>query len=85
MAEIDIIWFMQGRKKPAEEMAATYVQNVSAYVADGYATALFVMGYENAKTFAIEKNIPAFLVSAQGDIFVHPLFEGSFFRDEHFC
>lgn len=68
-----------GRKKPAEEMAATYVQNVSACVADGYATALFVMGYENAKTFAIEKNIPAFLVSAQGDIFVHPLFEGSFF------
>ncbi len=70
----------------ANEMMAVYVQADKGIVADSYATALFVMGYEraveflkgNAKSLHVQ-TLEAMLVSPRGEIFRSAGFKGELF------
>jgi len=54
---------------PADEMLAVYVQSDSGLMADVFSTALFVMGFEKAKLYLINKpHVEAMLVSNGGAI-----------------
>lgn len=78
--------------KPAENMVGTYVQSSTAMVADAYATALFVMGYEKAKAWLGEKNTPgpngghsaampveAMIIGPTGKVYKSENFKGEIF------
>lgn len=57
-------------KKPAQGIVATYIQAQEGIDADSYATALFAMGYEEAKKIAPTiKEIEVLLVSENSQIF----------------
>ncbi len=66
-------------QKPADQMLAVYTQADSGLLADAYSTALFVLGYDDAK-----KNLPFFpvqamLVSPSGEIYRTSKFQGELF------
>lgn len=66
-------------KRPADKMQAVYVQAPQAIVADAYATALFVMGYEKARKELSELPVEALLVATNGDLFSSEGFVGELF------
>lgn len=53
---------------PANNMIATYVQSKNGIDADAYATALFVLGFEDAKIIASKLDIEALLISKNNSI-----------------
>lgn len=76
-------------KEPADNMLAVHTQSKHTMIADAYATAFFVMGYEKAKEWMEnQKNnarggglkaaapIEAMLISPTGNIFVSEGFQG---------
>lgn len=67
--------------EPASDMLAVYTQCNFALLADGYSTALFAMGYENAKELIKQNKIPveAMLISSTGSVFRSQGFQGELF------
>lgn len=75
-------------KQPANKMAAIYTQAGSCLMADAWATALFVLGYEEAREM-IEKQVKsmprpsvgleAMIVDVSGEIFRTEGFQGELF------
>lgn len=66
-------------KQPANKMAAVYTQAGSCLLADSYATALFVMGYKEARKLARSFPAEAMLVDVSGEIFRTQSFQGELF------
>ncbi len=66
-------------KMPANNMLAVYTQADSGILADGYATALFVMGFEKAKKLLPKIKIEAMLISPTGQIHLSKNFKGTLF------
>lgn len=66
-------------KKPANKMLAVYTQAESCVLADSYATALFVMGYELAKKKLREIPVEAMLIDVSGAIYRTDGFCGELF------
>ena len=67
--------------EPARGMLAVYTQGKSGMVVDGWATALFVMGYEKAKERAGKCPVEFMLVSVAGEIFKTEGFKGELFSE----
>lgn len=67
------------RAQPAENMLAVYTQADAALLADAYATALFVMGFERAQKALPQMPVEALLVSPQGKTYRSEGFEGDLF------
>ena len=70
--------------QPAHDMAAVYVQATSCLIADSYSTALFAMGYKNAKQWYKSRNkkspsVEFMLVSSVGSLFTSDKFGGVLF------
>lgn len=66
-------------KQPARQMSAVFTQSSSGLMADAMATALFVMGYENAKGYlGTHKEFEALLISPEGKMFKTEGFQGEF-------
>lgn len=65
--------------KPANAMLAVYTQSSSALLADVYSTALFVLGYEEARKLLPTLPVAALLVSPDGKIFRSEGFQGILF------
>ncbi len=63
-------------KEPASTMLATYVHEKTGILADGYSTALFVLGFENAQKICISEHLRAFLVGKNQDAFISDYFLG---------
>lgn len=70
------------KKSPASEMLAVYTQAKSLMMADGFSTALFVMGYEKAKACLEDLPVEAMLVGSDGEISVSEGFKGQLFLSE---
>jgi len=66
--------------EPARDMQAVWVQADSGTLADGYATMLFVMGYERACKLAAQQHIAALLIGPAGEISRTPSFQGKLYR-----
>jgi len=65
--------------EPAKDMMAVYTQSSSVMEADAYATALFVMGYEQAKDSLEKFPVEAMLISPKGAIHRSSGFKGELF------
>lgn len=67
--------------EPALGMLAVYTQADKAIDADAYATALFVMGFEKAKSSLESLPVEAMLISPKGELFRSKSFKGELFTD----
>lgn len=67
------------KKLPANDMLAVYTQAKTAILADAYSTALFVLGYENAKGMIKDFPVSAMLVSKNGGIWKSDKFKGELY------
>lgn len=67
-------------KLPANAMLATFVYAETGLLADGYATALFVAGFEQAKKIVQEKKLAAALVSPENTVFISKDFPGKLYQ-----
>ena len=67
-------------KLPANEMLATFVYAETGLLADGYATALFVSGFEQAKKIVHKKKLAAVLVSPENTVFISKEFPGKLYQ-----
>ncbi len=65
----------------AKDMMAVYTQAQNCLTADAYSTALFVMGFEEAKSVLKSFPVEAMLVSKKGEIFRTPNFKGDLFTE----
>lgn len=65
--------------QPANEMLCVYAQASSAVLADAYSTALFVLGYAEAKKILPRLPVEAMLISPEGRIFKSPGFRGELY------
>ncbi len=66
-------------KAPADDMSMTYIQAPKGIIADALATALFVLGWEQAITVLPELGAEAMLISKNGKIFRSKGFEGELY------
>jgi len=69
-------------KEPADKSLIVYTQNkTSGLLADGWSTALFVLGFEEAKSLLIEQNYPveAFLIAPDERWWMTPKFKGTLY------
>lgn len=66
-------------KAPANAMLAVYTQTKTGFLADAYSTALFVMGFEAARSAVERFPVQAMLVSPRGEIYRTPCFRGELF------
>lgn len=66
-------------QRPADQMLAVYTQAKTGLLADAYSTALFVLGFENAKKLLPSLPIEAMLISPSGEVYHSPGFQGEFF------
>jgi thiamine biosynthesis lipoprotein len=67
-------------KLPASDMLATFVAAETGLLADGYATALFVVGYEQAKKIVQAKRLAAVLISPDDTVFTSKEFPGKLYQ-----
>jgi len=65
--------------KPADQMLAVYTQAPAALIADTYSTALFAMGFENAKKNLIDLPVEALLIGPDGTGWMSEGFQGKLF------
>jgi thiamine biosynthesis lipoprotein len=66
-------------QKPADRMLAVYTQAQSGLLADAYSTALFVLGFQEAKKLLPGLPVEAMMVSPKGEIYRSPGFKGELF------
>lgn len=64
---------------PAEKMLAVYTQAPAALLADAYSTALFVLGFEEARTLVPELPLEAMLVGPDGEVWKSSGFKGELY------
>lgn len=69
-------------RMPANDMLAVYTQAQSALLADAYSTALFVLGYEKARSLLPELPVEALLIGGAGQGYRSPGFEGELFTEK---
>lgn len=67
------------KKAPADEMQAVYTQAQTGLLADAYSTALFVLGFDEAKKTLPNLPIEAMLVGPKGDAYLSEGFKGELF------
>lgn len=67
-------------KEPENTMLATFIKHESGILADGFSTALFSLGYEDAKMLILQEKLSAMLIAKNGDVFISPWFEVSFYE-----
>lgn len=67
--------------KPASSMMAVYTQSEQAMVADAWATALFIAGFERAQILLQKAQVEALLVGDSGQIFRSSGFRGDLFYE----
>ncbi len=75
-------------KQPADKMLAVYTQAAdprsgakNCFLADAYATVLFVMGYKEAQKMVKNFPVEAMLVDVSGAIYMTEGFQGELFRE----
>lgn len=66
-------------QKPAEDMLGVYTQAKSGLLADAYSTALFVLGFDEAKKRVQDLPIEAMFISQHGKIYRTKNFKGELF------
>ncbi len=66
---------------PAKNMLSVYTQCESALIADAYSTALFVMGFDNAKLALNRLPVEAMLININGDAIKSKGFKGDLYAN----
>lgn len=67
--------------EPAQNMLAVYIQAPAALLADAYSTALFVLGFEEAKMLVPQLPLEAMLIGAEGQFWKSEGFKGELFTE----
>lgn len=65
--------------EPAQNMLAVYTQAPAALLADAYSTALFVLGFEEARALVPQLPLEAMLVGPKGQVWKSEGFRGEFY------
>lgn len=71
-------------KQPARQMLGVYTQASKGLLADAYSTALFILGFEEAKNLLPNLPVEAMLISPQGEICKTIKFRGELFLSNDF-
>ncbi len=68
------------KKQPADDMLITFVQGQDGMLCDAFSTALFAMGFEQAKSILDDLPLEAALVATNGKVMKSKGFVGEFYK-----